>query len=82
MIEVTHDGEPGWEVAEKCCFCNTPTRYWYTIKDVAVCQSCAQVKSHQEVPSKRDWCNANRLPHQKPLPEGWRCAADILHGRH
>ncbi len=76
MIEVTHDQEPKWMTAERCCFCRTPTRYWHTPKDVAVCPSCSTQHSESEVPSKRDWINANRKPSQSLLPEGWQCHAD------
>lgn len=41
---------------EECCFCHTPTNTWYLPKDVACCASCAETKSHEDVPSKHAWC--------------------------
>lgn len=40
---------------EYCCFCFSPTPFWYTPKDVAVCPSCAETKTPDQVPSKSDW---------------------------
>lgn len=73
MIEVIHDKEPKWLPAEPCAFCKMPTRYWYAPKDVAVCQTCAEVKSEAEVPSKRDWL----VSHGANLPKDWKCRADM-----
>lgn len=67
MIEVVHDNEPMWMPAEPCAFCKTPTRYWYKPKDVAVCPGCAAKKKAEDVPSKREWLNQNRLPGQTLL---------------
>ena len=53
MIEVTHDGESG--IGEACCFCRRSTHYWYTTKDVAVCQACAEIAEHKDVPTKKTW---------------------------
>ncbi len=71
-MEVVHDNEPKWMPAEPCAFCCKPTRYWYTPKDVAVCQACAEIHTPEEVPSKRDWLVANGAK----LPEDWKCNAD------
>jgi hypothetical protein len=57
-IEVVHDNEPRWWPAEHCCFCFEPTRFWYTAKDVAVCEPCAGTHVPEDVPSKAIWCEA------------------------
>lgn len=72
MIEVVHDKEPRWMPAEPCALCNTPTRYWYAPKDVAVCPECAKGANPEDVPSKRAWLVA----HGASLPPEWKCAAD------
>lgn len=77
MIEVIHDKEPKWMPAEACAFCRAPTRYWYTAKDVAVCPGCAETHEATDVPSKREWINANLEEGMEPLPEGWKCHADL-----
>ena len=46
----SHDGD-----REHCCFCKTPTSYWYAPKDVAVCLKCAKTHKAAEVPSKEEW---------------------------
>lgn len=76
MIEVVHANSPNWELAEKCTFCEKPTKYWYTPKDVAVCPNCAETHNPQDVPTKREWLNANLLKGQTALPKGWKCNAD------
>lgn len=76
MISVIHDNEPKWMPAESCAFCKAPTRYWFSPKDVAVCQSCAEKHEACEVPTKREWLNANREVGQELLPAGWQCNAD------
>ena len=55
MIELTHDGEPAWEVAERCCLCRTPTRFWFTPKDVACCPECGATATPDMLPSKTEW---------------------------
>lgn len=55
MISLTHDGSSFPEPAERCCFCRTPTRYWFQPKDVAVCQDCAEHMTVAEVPTKDEW---------------------------
>lgn len=76
MIVLVHDGEPDTEVAEKCCFCQRRTRMWCAAKDVAVCTQCAEHKTLDDVPSKRDWINSQRAPGEELLPEGWMCHVD------
>ena len=77
MITVTHDQEPNWMPAEPCAFCATPTRFWFAPKDVAVCESCACLHDAGDVPSKRDWLNAQRIAEGKAmLPGDWQCNAD------
>lgn len=55
---ITHDHTSNADPAENCAFCFTPTRYWYTKKDVAVCPDCASVERARDVPSKSAWCKA------------------------
>lgn len=54
-VHVVHDGTKPGEVQERCCLCRTKTRYWYTPKDVALCQQCAQTATAKEIPTKREW---------------------------
>lgn len=42
-------------VAENCCLCGNPTRYWYVPKDVACCQLCAKKACPDDVPDKTTW---------------------------
>ena len=76
MLSVAPDNWPPQDSGEPCAFCKSPTHLWFRPKDVAVCVSCAEVREPEEVPSKRDWINANRRPGQAMLPEGWQCDAD------
>lgn len=46
---------------ERCCFCKSPTDYWYTKLDVAVCPSCAQTRKPEEVSTKQQWCDSERF---------------------
>ena len=76
MIEVVHDQERNWAPADRCASCKTKTRYWHAKNDVAVCTECAKQVAESQVPCKRDWLNANRLPGKPPLPDNWTCNAD------
>lgn len=61
--------------AEHCCFCCAPSRMWTTLEDrepgeqVACCESCAKSRTPDEVPSKRAWCDAERVRHPRAM---WR----------
>lgn len=61
-LVITHDGEADGELAERCCMCRTPTRWWYGAGDrnVALCQSCANTTKECELPMKKDWCDKER----------------------
>lgn len=54
-LKVTHDGEAPGEVRERCCMCRAFTNYWYTPKDVALCQDCAKKTKRAELPTKEEW---------------------------
>lgn len=54
-LEVTHDGTTRFEPAEHCCLCRVLTRYWYTPKDVVVCQQCAKTAKETDLPTKEEW---------------------------
>lgn len=60
-ITVVHDGTGENDVRERCAFCRAKTRYWFAPKDVAVCLACSEIKNARDVPTKRDWCAAERL---------------------
>ncbi len=51
---------PFSEVAENCCRCRMPTRYWYTPKDVALCLTCATMVKPSDIPSKAQWLRTER----------------------
>lgn len=71
MIEVVHDGE-GLAYREQCCFCDQPTNYWCTEKDVAVCQTCASTHTVAQVPSKKAWCDrVRRQWNERARASGW-----------
>ena len=38
-----------WRLIEKCYFCDEPTRYWQTQSNTPVCESCAKVRTIQEI---------------------------------
>jgi hypothetical protein len=59
-ITVVHDGTGPDDVRERCAFCRAKTRYWFAPKDVAVCPTCAEIKTASQVPTKRDWVAAER----------------------
>jgi hypothetical protein len=53
MIRVKRQPEP--PPYENCCFCFTPTPFWYTPKDVACCPACAATHQPKDVPDKETW---------------------------
>lgn len=61
MIEVAHESDPDPITMEKCCFCRTPTRYWFEAKDVAVCRRCARYAEASDVPTKKAWCRREEI---------------------
>lgn|GEM_PF-3090729 len=60
MVDVTHDGTPKWWPAENCCVCRTPTRFWFTPRDVALCPPCAETATESSLPTKTEWFAAER----------------------
>lgn len=60
-LVVTHDGEPEWGVKENCCLCRAPTHYWHKPTDVALCPNCAQTAKLEDLPSKKEWCEKERM---------------------
>lgn len=61
-IVVGHDGTEEGEIAERCCKCRTPTRFWYGegAANVALCQRCAEQYELKDLPSKKDWYESER----------------------
>lgn len=58
-LALQHDGEADGEVAENCCLCRNPTRYWHA-SGVALCRGCAQTADEAALPSKKEWCDKER----------------------
>jgi hypothetical protein len=64
------DGDPA---AERCCFCDKRTKYWYfppgsrrkkiNCNEVACCPECAKKHNPEDMPSKDVWCANQRLLH-------------------
>lgn len=54
---------------EHCCKCDKPTPYWTDLPDrtpgeqVALCVDCAFGTFPSDIPTKRDWCAAERARH-------------------
>ncbi len=65
-VEVVHDGEPANVVAENCCLCRKPTRYWFRALDVALCQPCAKAADEGALPSKQVWMAKERALCKRP----------------
>jgi hypothetical protein len=67
-VEVEPWGEAPYEA---CCFCHTPTAYWTVIaarkpgQQVACCQDCSKLYKVKDVPTKEDWCGAERARRQR-----------------
>ena len=55
MVRVKHDGTRPGDVQERCCLCRKPTRFWYTPKDVALCEACATTATPAALPTKEAW---------------------------
>lgn len=47
---------------ENCCMCRTPTPYWYGSGplNVALCESCANKHSEEDLPTKAEWLAKER----------------------
>jgi len=62
MLVVHHDGTGDGEVAELCCLCRTPTRYWWGTGplNVALCQKCAKTAKKRDLPTKAEWVEKER----------------------
>jgi len=59
---ITHDGEAAGELAERCCMCRKPTRWWYGTGDrnVAICEDCAKITPESKLPTKAQWLEKER----------------------
>lgn len=70
-LKVVHDGSDPSEVAENCCLCRAPTRWWWGTgaRNVALCQSCAKTAKKSDLPTKADWVAKERA--LNPRPYGW-----------
>ena len=40
---------------ERCSVCHTRTDTWYEPKDVPLCEGCAELVNHDDVPNKERW---------------------------
>jgi hypothetical protein len=54
-IRVVRESEELGGPFERCCFCHTPTPFWYEPNDVPVCERCAKSKKLSEIPTKEEW---------------------------
>lgn len=64
MIEVVRedlDAAGESPVFENCCFCRTPTGFWFLPKDVAVCFTCAETAELEDVPDKATWLRREQI---------------------
>jgi len=59
-VTVSHDGWAAHLPKEYCCKCQSETNYWYTPKDVALCQECAKTVTADHIPTKAEWCASVR----------------------
>ena len=63
-IPVSHEGEDmGGPPYEHCYFCDTPTPFWFTVKDVACCKDCAASHKPGDIKSKSEWFRLEVLRH-------------------
>lgn len=66
---------PDMGALERCCFCRKPTPMWTAMDErvpgeqVACCDACAETRTHEDVPSKREWCGIERAIRRAA---GWR----------
>lgn len=68
-ITIVHDGSEPGDVQENCCKCRTPTRFWYGegASNVALCPSCADKYTIDDLPTKKEWCESERALSQRPF---------------
>ena len=68
-IEIEHDGSEPGDVQENCCKCRTPTRYWYGkgAANVALCPRCADEYTIADLPTKKEWTDAERARMPRPF---------------
>lgn len=64
MVIVTPE-PPGLEPfgIERCCLCDSRTKFWYEPHDVALCPACAQGADAATLPTKAQWCADQRRRH-------------------
>lgn len=60
VISVERESEELPPPYESCCFCDRPTPFWDTTKDVPVCPCCAEARQPEEVPSKEQWVRGEK----------------------
>lgn len=46
---------------EHCCFCRKKTDTWHAGNDVACCRECAEIHDESEVPTKKEWCDKEKM---------------------
>lgn len=75
-IRVTREpaGPPPYE---RCCFCRTPTSFWYTPKDVPCCPTCAKTHKVDDVPTKLVWWRRETALANETQCRRGACQADL-----
>lgn len=57
MIKIEKEPDGLGNIKENCCFCYRPTEFWAVRVNVAVCEHCSTVRTDDELPTKRAWCD-------------------------
>jgi len=70
-IAIEHDGSGPGSIKENCCKCRTPTPYWTGTgaANVALCPACAGIYEEKDLPTKKEWCDAEKK--RMPTP-AWK----------
>lgn len=66
MVTVTPE-PPGLKPfgIERCCICDSKTKFWYEPNDVALCPTCAESAEAAALPSKPNWIAKQRQLHPR-----------------
>ena len=66
-VNVTREPGEQWPL-ENCCMCQQPTPYWYGTgpANVALCPTCAANATAEKLPTKAEWCKAERRRSKRP----------------
>ena len=52
-------------IKERCCMCDKLTNGWEIKNDVALCEGCACIHFHCDIPTKKEWLAKVRKLHPK-----------------